>query len=144
MVLEQLVRSGESNNPPGFFPASLNRREHPRESLVVEIGLLAQQQFYTGFTQDISAGGLFLATTQLLPIGERIRVLFRLPQRDNDFQPLCEVRWHRTPRSSGDPAVTTGMGLRFVDLTPEEEHAINQFICGEDTMFYPDDEFDTV
>lgn len=121
--------------------AGAERRDKQREPLTVEIGLLAEHQFYTGFTQDIGTGGLFLTTRELRPIGERFRVLFRIPGSEHDFQPLCEVRWHRSPRKTGEPAVRPGMGLRFLDLTPEERRLIDGLIRDHDTLFYPEDDF---
>lgn len=116
----------------------VERRGNRRDRIDVAIGLMADTQFYTGFTQNISTGGLFLATKRPEPIGSRFRVAFRVPTVDHEFQPLCEVCWHRD--ACGSDGMAEGMGVRFLDLTGREVDLINEFIAGADTLFYPEDD----
>jgi uncharacterized protein (TIGR02266 family) len=47
--------------------------------LAVDIGFLGQTSFYTGFSDDVARGGLFVATHQLRPVGTAITLSFVLP-----------------------------------------------------------------
>ena len=118
-------------------PFADERRDTRRKTLCVEVGLLAEYQFYTGFTRDISSGGLFIATHELLEVGTRFELCFRIPELDHLFKCKCEVRWVRT-FDDGFDALPPGMGVRFVEITPSEKAMIDDFIATEETLFYDD------
>ena len=50
-----------------------NRRQFVRHAYETEVSLESGSNFYTGLTQDLSAGGLFIATHQILPLGSSLR-----------------------------------------------------------------------
>ena len=98
----------------------------------------SDHNFYTGLTQDISTGGLFVATHRLRQVGDRITVTFTLPGRTERIAVETEVRWIRSlPHPSADAPV--GMGLRFVNLTVEARGAIASFLRHRDSLFYDDE-----
>lgn len=98
----------------------------------------SDHNFYTGFAENISAGGLFIATRDLHPIGTTFSVAFTVPTYDREVRVECEVRWQRL-EDSRDRYSMPGIGVRFVNLGPVEERAINEFIKARGTLFY--DEF---
>src|SRR5262245_4687668 len=104
-----------------------DRRTSKRCDLEVEVGFESEHNFYTGLTQDISSGGLFVATTALRPMGERLRVRFTLPGQTTAIEAETEVRWIRDPRAIRTDAAE-GMGLRFLKLSPEAKAAIMKFL----------------
>lgn len=115
--------------------ASSERRGHPRFPIEIEVTLRSEHNFFTGFTENISEGGLFIATHQLKPVGFRFQVTFTL----EDAQPielLCEVRWIRPYHENLD--VPAGMGVRFVDIAPETEALITAFLNAREPIFYED------
>src|SRR5262245_5111487 len=92
-----------------------NLRASERHDLEVKVDLESDSNFYTGLTQNISAGGLFIATHHLRKIGERINLKFALPGSLEPITVETEVRWirentalHRVEDGS------TGMGVRFI------------------------------
>lgn len=105
------------------------------------MGLETDSNFYTGLTQDISTGGLFVATHRLRPRGEKVTVRFSLP----GGQPLvvdAEVRWIRdvNPLSDGRHQENpTGMGLKFINLSPQIRTAIAAFLKQRDSIFFDDE-----
>ena len=117
-----------------------NRRDKDRLDCEVEVGLLADYQFYTGFSQNISAGGLFIATHDILPIGSVFHITFRIPGVDHVFSCDAEVRWSRTYDGGTLDDLQPGMGVRFVDLTDLEIGLINGYIVGRETLFHSDDD----
>jgi type IV pilus assembly protein PilZ len=115
-----------------------NRRVQARRSLEVQVDLASEHNFYTGFTENISSGGLFVATRDLLPIGSTFDMTFGLPNHPEPIRARCEVRWLRLEQP-GASEFTPGMGVRFLSLSPEEQEAVNEFIRQRDTLFYDDD-----
>jgi len=117
-------------------PSPDERRIDTRFDMQVEVGLQSDNAFYTGLTQDIGQGGLFVATHDVRRIGERLTVKFTLPNRDQPIVADTEVRWVRDRASKDAPQ---GMGLRFLRLAPETEAVITQFLATNDSLFFDDD-----
>ncbi len=69
------------NTGPGAKVAEnqQNVRASERYDLEIKVDLESDHNFYTGLTQNISAGGLFIATHQLRRIGDRITLKFQIP-----------------------------------------------------------------
>jgi uncharacterized protein (TIGR02266 family) len=111
------------------------RRAEPRIELEVEVGLETEHNFYTGLTQDISSGGLFVATSMQYRVGERLRVRFSLPGQSEPITADAEVRWVRDPRAMKTDA-PEGIGLRFVELPANAHTEIAQFLSHRDSLFY--------
>ena len=114
------------------------RRTAPRIELEVEVGLETEHNFYTGLTQDISSGGLFVATGLVYRVGDKLTVKFTLPGRSTPIVSDAEVRWIRDPRAMKTDS-PEGVGLRFVDLAPEGRQAIAEFLESRDSLYYDDE-----
>ena len=102
-----------------------------RLEIEVEVTLESDHNFYTGFTQNISAGGLFIATEQLLPVGAQFGVKFALTTSTEPIAVDVDVvvRWVRESE-------VCGMGVQFVSLPDETAAAINRFLMQRDSIFY--------
>src|ERR1700733_903690 len=55
------------------------RREHERFSVELEVSLGSEHNFYAGLAENLSAGGVFIATHQLKPVGSTIELTINLP-----------------------------------------------------------------
>jgi uncharacterized protein (TIGR02266 family) len=104
----------------------------------VEVGLETEHNFYTGLTQDISSGGLFVATGLVYRVGERLTVRFTLPGRTEPIVAESEVRWVRDSRFMKTDSAE-GVGLKFISLPPEAKKAIETFLDQRDSLFYDDE-----
>lgn len=104
-------------------------------ALEVDVGFESEHNFYTGLTQDISAGGLFVATAEVPPVGTRIELKFNLPGHPQALHVEAEVRWVRDDRATGS---TRGMGLEFVNLPSEVAAVITGFIAKRESLYYDD------
>jgi uncharacterized protein (TIGR02266 family) len=118
----------------GTMAMAMERRATPRVELKVEVDFSDHHNFYTGFTQDISEGGLFVATYSLREIGTEIDLTFELPN-GREIQVLGQVRWLRDPNDVDDDT-PPGMGIQFVGLSPEDASAIHEYVEHRPTMFY--------
>jgi uncharacterized protein (TIGR02266 family) len=114
------------------------RRTSVRVDVEVEVGFESDHNFYTGLTQDISSGGLFVATHHLRPVGTHVLVSFTLPGRKEAIRADSEVRWLRDARAMRTDQ-PQGMGLRFLDLAPADKAAIVAFLKTRDSLYYDDE-----
>lgn len=103
----------------------------------IELSQQSDHNFYTGFTENISSGGLFVATRDLKPIGTKMEISFSIPGYDKKITTQCEVRWQRLEQPHVDS--NPGIGVRFTDLDPASAKAINDFIGTRASLFYDDE-----
>jgi type IV pilus assembly protein PilZ len=114
-----------------------DRRSAPRVVLKTAVTFSSESNFYTGFLDNISEGGLFIATYHPAQLGTMMQVEFSLPDDGEPISVEAEVRWVRETQS--DSAVPPGIGLRFVNLPVAERDRIESFAKRRDTIFYDDD-----
>jgi uncharacterized protein (TIGR02266 family) len=122
---------------PSRAPAAVapdDKRRATRVHLEIGIGIASESNFYTGLTEDVSAGGLFVATWQPLPIGTEVNLQFILP---GDVEVTCHgrVQWLREPR---DGDLTPGMGVQFVGIDPESAKIVERFVQKRAALFWDD------
>ncbi len=117
--------------------AGAERRTAKRVAVAVDVSFQTEHNFYMGLTENLSSGGLFVATYDNVPIGTELKFKIGLPD-----QPPIEatgiVRWIReyTPFTED---VAPGIGVQLVDLSEDDQRAINNFLAQRDPIFY---EFD--
>ncbi|MBW1712952.1 MAG: PilZ domain-containing protein [Deltaproteobacteria bacterium] len=69
-------------------------------------------------------GGLFIRVEKPFDLWTRFELTFNLPPDGDLITCLVEVTWV----NKGDPALTTGMGVRFVRLSPEDRAKLDNFL----------------
>lgn len=116
-----------------------HQRQAERHDVEVSVDLASDSNFYTGLTQNISAGGLFIATHQIKRVGDHIRLKFTLPGAGRTVECDTEVRWIRENSSLHRTDGASGMGVRFLNLSPEDSAAIESFIRSRESLFYDDE-----
>ena len=80
------------------------------------------------YTQDISSGGMFIVTPAELPDGENVEVVISTPSTWEPLTLRATVAWRRAATDI-EPA---GIGLRFVDLSSDEQIALADFVASLD------------
>ena len=118
----------------GAQPTRMERRYAQRVDLNVGVGFRSDTNFYTGFTQDISEGGLFVATHMLQPIGSEITLTFALPTGP-EISARGIVRWQRDPHEY-NALTPPGMGVQFQDLSDADLERIRKFVALRDPLFF--------
>jgi uncharacterized protein (TIGR02266 family) len=98
------------------------------------VGLQSDSNFYVGFTENVSEGGLFVATYFAKPLGSRVEMAVRLPGREDPLVLRGIVRWVRdyAATSDGHP----GMGIQFESLSEEDRKVVVAFLETRDPIFY--------
>jgi uncharacterized protein (TIGR02266 family) len=113
------------------------RREHSRFAVDLDVTVGSDHNFYAGFAENLSAGGVFIATHKLKPVGSPIELTINLPD-DIRLHLLGEVRWIRVFNEHSD--TPPGMGVRFAELGDEQTAAIQRFLSRRDPLFFDDED----
>ena len=117
----------------GAVESNLDRREFPRKRLVRELGVFTDDNFYSGFSEDISEGGIFVCTHELLPVGTHVQLSLELPG-GHKLEAGGRVCWLRDPH---DPvAVAPGMGVQFDALGAADAEAVREFMQNREPIFH--------
>jgi uncharacterized protein (TIGR02266 family) len=115
-------------------PPGAERRRAPRTAIEASIGFQSETNFFTGFSEDISSGGIFIATFNMRPIGSKLNVNFTLPSGQL-ISVDGVVRWIREFNET-TPDILPGMGIQFDDLHPSDKEMIESFIGQRPAMFF--------
>jgi uncharacterized protein (TIGR02266 family) len=126
--------------PPQAPPVSPRRfnppieRQAPRVKMQAVIDLQSDNNFFNGFSSNISDGGIFVATVNLLPIGTPVELSFSLPAGGR-IEAKGQVRWVREINDQL-PDAFPGLGIQFHQLAPAAVDAISAFVSSREPMFY--------
>ena len=127
------LRDGMSLPPPSQPDAvPPSRRREPRRVCELELEFTDETHFYAGITQDLSQGGVFIATYRVFPVGSRLELGFHLPG-GTEVRARGVVRWVRGEGAPEDER--PGMGVAFTDLSDPALAAIADF-CRERAPLY--------
>ncbi|MBK8479865.1 MAG: PilZ domain-containing protein [Proteobacteria bacterium] len=117
----------------GTDPA--DRRSCPRAPIEAEISLTSEHNLYAGIANDISEGGVFVATYQPLPVGTAVAIELSFESIGGPRVLVNgEVRWHRGDGVTSRAA--PGMGLRFLDLQDDFRAWIADFVRQREPEFF--------
>jgi uncharacterized protein (TIGR02266 family) len=112
------------------------RRQSPRVKMQAAIDLSSDDNFFNGFSSNISDGGLFVATVNLLPLGTEVDLNFTLPSGER-IEAKGTVQWVREVNDKL-PDAFPGMGVAFKELSAQAQHAIDSFVAEREPLFYAD------
>jgi uncharacterized protein (TIGR02266 family) len=126
---------GRPRRSSGPFGGRDQRNSGDRVTIEVDIGVLTESHFYAGLSQDLSRGGVFIATYQPLPPGTAVTLFFGLPG-GHEVHADGVVRWTREASDDAPP----GMGVAFHVLRPADVKAIEQFCAGRAPLYYDTDD----
>jgi uncharacterized protein (TIGR02266 family) len=102
--------------------------------LSADVDFVLHNNFYVGWTEDISVGGLFLATYEMIPVGTDVELSFSLPN-GHHVEVVGEVRWQRLPEAASSD-VHPGVGVQFKDLKAEDLKIIKEFMALRSPLFF--------
>jgi type IV pilus assembly protein PilZ len=111
---------------PDPMPRRDDRRSHDRFDVEWAVDCVADDTFLFASISNISAMGIFVKTTDPRTIGTRLVLSFEPPGYE-PFKLEGEVAWINRVREDGDNP-NPGMGLRFVNLRPEERERLVEVI----------------
>jgi uncharacterized protein (TIGR02266 family) len=105
------------------------RRVRPeRQPLRVAVHVDGSAGSYEAVSENISIGGLLLATDREHAVGDKVRLRFQLPNQEAMLSIEAEVRWLR--RRAGVPgAPPSGLGLLFLSPDWSFKLGLRRFIA---------------
>ena len=114
------------------------RRQSQRSTLEIDVSIQTDHNFFMGLTENISEGGLFVATYDELPLGTELDLRLNLPD-SSPIETKAVVVWVREQNWFSEDVVP-GVGVRFHDLSEEHASAIRKFVEKREPMFYEADD----
>jgi uncharacterized protein (TIGR02266 family) len=114
-----------------------SRRIHERADVELEVTLESEHNFYLGLTENLSEGGLFIATHLLRPLGSTVAVTLKLPNSPEPIVTQGTVRWVRQYSETSDTG--PGIGVRFEHVSPEHTQIIREFVKARQPLFHDED-----
>jgi uncharacterized protein (TIGR02266 family) len=107
--------AGMDRDPePGDEPRHPGQR-NGRVGVELGVDLHGAKEVCAGVARNISTDGVFVATSEPLPVGARLLLLLGFAGERGPLAVRAEVRWTRPTGSVVDARRPAGMGLRFVD-----------------------------
>lgn len=111
-------------------------RQAKRVPMQAQIDFGSDSNFYSGFSTNISDGGVFIATVNVMPLGTHVDLSFTLPS-GQAVHAKGVVRWVREVNDKL-PDAFPGIGVQFQELPEEAHDAIHGFVAEREPMFYPE------
>jgi uncharacterized protein (TIGR02266 family) len=93
-----------------------------------------QENLLMDYAINVSTGGVFIETATLLPVDTILAVEFILPQNVETIRCEARVAWLNRPEHMMNPILPIGMGLQFLNLSPNHMKAIREYIKKEALM----------
>lgn len=113
----------------------LQRRAYDRVPLKTKVGLGTSSNLYTGFTNDVSEGGIFVATHQVLPIDSTLDLEVSFAEVGGPtLKTRGRVRWIREEAAGSE--AEPGMGVEFIDLDEGDRQWIQGFVEKRQPIFF--------
>ena len=97
--------------------SSIDKRKDRRTLRRIMVRYGTRETDKTAFTRNVSERGLFLQTNSVLMPGSTIQVKIQLD--DRVFHMWAKVRWSKKAPPQLMGIVAAGMGIKFVDPSPE-------------------------
>ena len=104
--------------------AYAEKRSEPRHPVRLEVNYRCGDSYLFSKSSNLSEMGIFLTTSTPLGTGTRIELSFADPGGAEPIYALGEVMW----TLEAAPGVEPGMGVRFIDPTPETRARIKAII----------------
>ena len=121
VLLEELEKLPADEMPVRTVSLDENKvlmRGHTRKACLINVDFSFQNSSFKGHILDISLVGVFIETDELLPVEEKIKVAFSLPNHKKPLTLKCMVAW----------ISQNGIGVSFNKLTKHHEKIIKSFV----------------
>lgn len=111
------------DDPPDSRGPASNRRSADRIQVTWSVDCSTPDTFLYASITNISALGIFVRTTDALPVGTRLTLRFAAPSHEEPFVLEGVVQWINPVRAFGANP-NPGMGIRFVELALRERERL--------------------
>lgn len=90
----------------------MTQRQHERVPVALEVQFRSASSLLVAYSVNLSRGGMFLATEELVPVGQRVTLEVAVP-KSGTIRVAGTVSWHRAESTSSGPR---GIGVQFDDM----------------------------
>jgi uncharacterized protein (TIGR02266 family) len=102
-----------------------DKRRHDRAPVALVVEYLDASDLVRDFTENLSAGGIFVQTPRELELGTQVQLTLSFPGLLRPIALTGVVRWLRA-----EPEDDRGVGIEFVDYTEEMHAQLAELIDG--------------
>jgi len=130
---EQEMRRAHEEEAERLARIEDERRRGERVTLHAAVTATSETNFFAGFSENLSEGGVFIATLSPPPMGTTLEVAVAVGE-DEAVMVKGEVSWIRTDEH-GSP---TGCGVRFGALDERQDRQLTSLLgrAGREPLFY--------
>ncbi len=114
-------------NGSGASDSKADRRLAHRVPVTWSVDCETEDTFLYASITNISALGIFVSTTEPLPVGAELKLRFTPQGIEEPFVLRGRVQWVNEVRPLG-ANLNPGMGVRFIDLKPEQRERLVQVV----------------
>jgi type IV pilus assembly protein PilZ len=107
----------------------MGRRELFRVDAKVEVEFKSFDQFYREYSKNLSKGGIFIKSNNVLKPQTILEILLKLPGEESDFNILGEVVHVIEPEMSEAHGWEAGMGVHFIDFDQGASEALEKYVA---------------
>ena len=87
-----------------------------------------QRKLISNYSVNISTGGVFIETGNILPVDTLLLVKFKLPENDSIITCNARVAWINEPGNLRKSSFPPGMGLQFLNLSLDNMYIIREYL----------------
>jgi len=112
----------------------VDRRQHPRASIRLKVKFPDLTTLLENYAKDISQGGIFIPTTDPKPVGVVIGLTLIHPDNGEEIEiqgEVVRIVSEREARQQKGKKLVPGMGIKFINLEPHQQTAIQGFLAVE-------------
>ena len=101
------------------------RRRHRRVPISVIIDYETADQFFRDYALNLSLGGIYVRTSEVFPVGSRLKIHFSFPEYDDFIDGWATVV--RVDDEEGEEGVP-GMAIQFDELDANAKSIIDDVV----------------
>lgn len=116
--------------PQGEAGADPGRRAFPRVQMRFRVGWTTSRDFLDAVSENISRGGIFVATPTPPELQETVELLLALPDGLAPARLQAEVVQRTTPEEAKRSGRSAGMGLQFIGADDDFQSRLDNCIEG--------------
>ena len=105
----------------------IENRQHSRVDTWLEVTFQSSHELMSSYMSNVSKGGMFIQTENVLDLGQVLALTFQLPGQDNLIRIKGVVVWKVPPGGLLKP----GMGVQFTEMPDEDRHILEGFMQAE-------------
>lgn len=115
----------------------LEQRDGARHEVQIRVAWVFEGAQYQGTSGDLSAGGLFIASQDILPEGIEFKLAFMLPTCAEPIRAVGRVAWVRAEAGEG-PEERRGFGVELLKMSREDLTNVEQFLQLREALLLDD------